>query len=106
MLNRLEQVYVATFAETAPLEQWRNALRPAASLSCFDMAVRYRHQPPSVVRLHPWMRALVPQALGVGARSVMRYNHACLPSYCPTKMRRAPPSGDIAYGLLVTVDDL
>ena len=29
----------------------------------FDMAVRYRHRPPSVVRLHPWMRDLVPQAL-------------------------------------------
>jgi hypothetical protein len=27
------------------------------------MAVRYRSQPPSVVRLHPWMRDLVPLSL-------------------------------------------
>jgi hypothetical protein len=27
------------------------------------MAVRYRAQAPSVVRLHPWMRDLIPQTI-------------------------------------------
>jgi hypothetical protein len=44
-------------------ERLREAFRLAAPLSFVDMAVRYRAQRPSVVRLHPWMRDLVPQAL-------------------------------------------
>jgi hypothetical protein len=62
-LDRLEHAYLAAYAELAPLEQLRTALHIAAPLSFIDMAIRYRHQPPSVVRLHPWMRDLVPQTL-------------------------------------------
>src|SRR5205823_2334658 len=62
-LDRLEHAYLAAYAELAPPERLRTALHMAAPLSFIDMAVRYRHQPPSVVRLHPWMRDLVPQTL-------------------------------------------
>lgn len=48
----------------------------------------------------------VSAAVGVGARSVMRYNQACALSHCSTRTRMAQPSGDISYGLLVTVHDL
>jgi aminoglycoside phosphotransferase (APT) family kinase protein len=63
ILDRLERAYLAAFAEMAPPERLRTALRLATPLSFIDMAVRYRHQPPSVVRLHPWMHDLVPQTL-------------------------------------------
>jgi hypothetical protein len=63
VLDRLEHAYVAAYAELAPLEQLRMALHIATPLSFIDMAIRYRHQPPSVVRLHPWMRDLVPHTL-------------------------------------------
>jgi hypothetical protein len=62
-LDRLEQAYLAAYAALAPPERLRTALHMAAPLSFIDMAIRYRHQPPSVVRLHPWMRDLVPQTL-------------------------------------------
>ena len=62
-LDRLEHAYLAAYAELAPPERLRTALHMAAPLSFIDMAIRYRHQPPSVVRLHPWMRDLVPQTL-------------------------------------------
>ena len=61
--QRLERAYLAGFAGVAPPERLREAFRLAAPLSFVDMAVRYRHQRPSVVRLHPWMRDLVPQTL-------------------------------------------
>jgi hypothetical protein len=62
-LDRLAHAYLAAYAELAPPERLRTALHMAAPLSFIDMAIRYRHQPPSVVRLHPWRRALVPQTL-------------------------------------------
>jgi hypothetical protein len=62
-LDRLERAYLAAFAEMAPPERLRTALRLATPLSFIDMAVRYRHRAPSVVRLHPWMRDLVPHTL-------------------------------------------
>jgi Phosphotransferase enzyme family len=62
-LDRLEHAYLAAYAELAPPERLRAALHMAAPLSFIDMAIRYRYQPPSVVRLHPWMRDLVPQTL-------------------------------------------
>jgi hypothetical protein len=61
--QRLERAYLAGFAGLAPPERLRAAFRLAAPLSFIDMAVRYRRQRPSVVRLHPWMRDLVPQTL-------------------------------------------
>jgi len=61
--QRLERAYLAGFAALAPPERLRAAFRLAAPLSFVDMAVRYRRQRPSVVRLHPWMRDLVPQTL-------------------------------------------
>jgi hypothetical protein len=63
MTQRLERAYLAGFAALAPPERLRAAFRLAAPLSFVDMAVRYRRQRPSVVRLHPWMRDLVPQTL-------------------------------------------
>ena len=62
-LERLEHAYLAAYAALAPPERLRTALYMAAPLSFIDMAIRYRHQPPSMVRLHPWMRDLVPQTL-------------------------------------------
>jgi hypothetical protein len=62
-LDRLEHAYLTAYAALAPPERLRMALHIAAPLSFIDMAIRYRHQPPSVVRLHPWMRDLVPQTL-------------------------------------------
>jgi Phosphotransferase enzyme family len=63
ILDRLEHAYLGAFADMAPPEQLHTALHIAAPLSFIDMAVRYRQQAPSVVRLHPWMRDLVPQTL-------------------------------------------
>jgi hypothetical protein len=59
----LERAYLAAFADMVPPERLHMALRMAAPLSFIDMAVRYLHQAPSVVGLHPWMRELVPQTL-------------------------------------------
>ena len=61
--QRLERAYVARFAGLVSPERLLEALRLAGPLSFIDMAVRYRYQRPSVVRLHPWMRDLVPQTL-------------------------------------------
>jgi aminoglycoside phosphotransferase (APT) family kinase protein len=61
--RRLEGAYVAGLAGLAPPERLREGLRLAAPLSFVDMTVRYRDQRPSVVRLHPWMRDLVPLTL-------------------------------------------
>ena len=61
--HRLERAYLAAFAGVAAPERLREAFRLAAPLSFVEMAVRYRDQRPSVVRLHPWMRDLVPQTL-------------------------------------------
>jgi aminoglycoside phosphotransferase (APT) family kinase protein len=61
--DRLERAYLAAFTEIAPAERLYAALHLAAPLSFIDMAWRYRHQAMSMVRLHPWMRDLVPQTL-------------------------------------------
>jgi aminoglycoside phosphotransferase (APT) family kinase protein len=63
VVDRLERAYLAAFEAMAPTGKLRTALHLAAPLSFIDMAVRYRHQPPSVVRLHPWMRDFVPHTL-------------------------------------------
>ena len=63
VFDRLARAYLAAFAELMPAERLYTALHMAIPLSFLDMAVRYRHQPPSVVQLHPWMRDLVPHTL-------------------------------------------
>lgn len=59
----IEMAYLSAFGGFATAGQLRNLLTLAAPLSFVDMAIRYRSQPPSAVRLHPWMRDLVPQTL-------------------------------------------
>lgn len=61
--GRVEQAYLEPFAGLASPERLVEALRLAGPLGFIDMAARYRSQRPSVVRLHPWMRDLVPQTL-------------------------------------------
>jgi aminoglycoside phosphotransferase (APT) family kinase protein len=61
--DRLARAYLAAFAGMAPAERLYATLHMAVPLSFIDMAWRYRQQAPSVVRLHPWMRDLVPQTL-------------------------------------------
>lgn len=60
---RIEQAYLRSFAGLASPERLVEALRLAGPLGVIDMAARYRSQRPSAVRLHPWMRDLVPQTL-------------------------------------------
>jgi len=62
-VERLENAYLSAFASLGPAAQLRRALRLAAPLCFIEMAARYRRQRPSIVRLHPWMRDLVPQTL-------------------------------------------
>jgi len=63
MGQRLQRAYLEPFSSIVPRERLSAALRLALPLSFIDMALRYQRQRPSVVRLHPWMRDLVPQAL-------------------------------------------
>jgi hypothetical protein len=63
LLDRLVRAYLTAFAELMPAERLYTALHLAVPLGLLDMAVRYRHQPPSMVQLHPWMRDLVPHML-------------------------------------------
>jgi Phosphotransferase enzyme family len=63
LTERLERAYVTALAPLAPAARLTQALRLAAPLGFVDMAVRYRQQRPSVARLHPWMRDLVPHTL-------------------------------------------
>jgi hypothetical protein len=62
-IERIEDAYVRAFESIASAAEIRRALRIAAPLCFLDMAIRYRAQRPSVVRLHPWMRDLVPQTI-------------------------------------------
>jgi hypothetical protein len=62
-VRRLERVYLARFEGLAPAPRLRESLRLAGPLGFVEMAARYRSQRPSVLRLHPWMRDLVPQTL-------------------------------------------
>jgi Ser/Thr protein kinase RdoA (MazF antagonist) len=70
LLMRVEAAYLAAFAGAASKARLRSALRLAAPLGFIDMAIRYRHQRPSVVALHPWMRDLVPETLRLALASV------------------------------------
>jgi aminoglycoside phosphotransferase len=62
-IARMERAYAAAFETIAPTHQVRRAIELAPSLCFIEMAARYRRQRPSIVRLHPWMRDLVPQTL-------------------------------------------
>jgi hypothetical protein len=68
--TRLESAYLSAFAGVASRALLRSALHLAAPLGFIDMAIRYRHQRPSVVALHPWMRDLVPQTLRLALAAV------------------------------------
>jgi Phosphotransferase enzyme family len=61
--HALEDAYLAAFAPIGAPDTLRPALQLAAPLGFIDMALRYRSQSPSMVRLHPWMRDLAPQAV-------------------------------------------
>lgn len=61
--ERILAAYLAAFSAFAAPAQLRRALDLALPLAFCDMALRYREQPAAVVRLHPWMRGLVPEAL-------------------------------------------
>lgn len=65
--------YLDAFAPLASPARLRLALDLAVPLAFCDMALRYQQQPPSVVRLHPWMRGLVPEAVqrAVAAHGVL-----------------------------------
>jgi Phosphotransferase enzyme family len=71
LLARLDAAYLSAFAGFAPKAQLRNALRIAAPLGFIDMAIRYRHQRPSVAALHPWMHDLVPETLRLALACVV-----------------------------------
>jgi aminoglycoside phosphotransferase (APT) family kinase protein len=60
---RLERAYTAAFESIASPDRLRRAVELALPLCFLDMAARYHRQRPSIVRLHPWMRDLVPQTL-------------------------------------------
>ncbi len=60
---RVERAYTAAYESLAPPDRLRRAIELAIPLCFFDMAARYRRQPASIVRLHPWMRDLVPQTI-------------------------------------------
>jgi hypothetical protein len=62
-IDRLEQEYLSAFDSIAAPLELRRALTFAAPLCFLDLAVRYLKQRPSMVRLHPWMRDLVPQTI-------------------------------------------
>ena len=62
-VERVERAYLRAFEAIVAPSALRRALELAAPLCFFDMAVRYRAQRTSVVRLHPWMKELVPQTI-------------------------------------------
>src|SRR5215470_2426721 len=63
LVDRIERAYLTGFAGEAPSALLRQALRLATPLAFVDLALRYRRQRSSAVRLHPWMAELVPQAV-------------------------------------------
>jgi hypothetical protein len=69
---RLERAYLEPFAALLPMARLEDALHLARPLSFLDMAVRYRQQRPSVARLHPWMRDLVPETLRLALAELVR----------------------------------
>ena len=62
-VERIERAYLAAFRRFGSAAQLQRMLQLAAPLCYIEMAARYRHQPPSVVMLHPWMRDLIPQTV-------------------------------------------
>jgi aminoglycoside phosphotransferase (APT) family kinase protein len=62
-VGRVQRAYAAAFESIAPPVTLRHAIELAVPLCFLEMAARYRHQRPSIVRLHPWMRDLVPQSI-------------------------------------------
>jgi hypothetical protein len=63
VIERIERAYLTGFVGGTPPASLSRALRLAAPLAFVGMALVYRAQRPSVVRLHPWMSELVPQAV-------------------------------------------
>jgi hypothetical protein len=70
LVARIERAYLTGFAGAAPPASLRKALRLATPLAFVDLALRYRRQRPSVVRLHPWMADLVPQAVRLALKAL------------------------------------
>jgi hypothetical protein len=70
LVERVERAYLTGFAGAAPPASLRQALRLAMPLAFVDLALRYRRQRPSVVRLHPWMSDLVPQAVRLALQAL------------------------------------
>jgi len=68
--TRLESAYLSAFAGVASKARLRSALHLAAPLGFIDMAIRYRHQRPSVAALHPWMQDLVPETLRLALKCI------------------------------------
>jgi hypothetical protein len=62
-VEHVERAYARAFESLLSPADLHRAFELAAPLCFFDMAVRYRAQRASVVRLHPWMRDLVPQTV-------------------------------------------
>jgi len=62
-VERIQRAYLTGFAGGPPSPRLFEALRLAAPLAFVDMALRYRALRASAVRLHPWMRDLVPYAI-------------------------------------------
>jgi hypothetical protein len=60
---RLEREYARAFEPLVAAADVRRAIDLAAPLCFLDMAARYRAQRGSVMRLHPWMRDLVPRTV-------------------------------------------
>ena len=69
---RVQRAYLEPFAALLPMAGLEDALRLALPLSFLDMAARYRQTRPSVARLHPWMRDLVPEALRLALAQAVR----------------------------------
>jgi len=57
--------YLEPFETIAPAAAMRELFTQARPLGTLDLAVRYWQQPPSVVRMHPWMRENVPWLLRI-----------------------------------------
>jgi hypothetical protein len=70
LVARIERAYFTGFAEAATSASLRKALQLATPLAFVDLALRYRGQRPSVVRLHPWMSDLVPEAVRLALKAL------------------------------------
>jgi len=59
-LDRFREIYTAAFVRFGRLEELREAFAIALPIATLEIAIRYWHQPPAIVAVNPWMRALVP----------------------------------------------